>query len=94
MRMALSIDSVTGISRHIVELHFPDVSVEGVLSGDGDANRVELMMSVKGDDRESNLLMLNVTRSDQTAFERELHSKLVTALSDQPTSTDRPRQSD
>ena len=84
MRMALSIDSVTGMSRHIVELHFPDVSVEGVLSGDGDANRVELMMSVKGDDRESNLLMLNVTRSDQTAFERELRSKLVTALSDRP----------
>jgi hypothetical protein len=82
--MALSLDSVTGISRDVVERHFPDVSVEGVISRDRDASRVELMIAVAGDDRESDLVMLNVTRTDEAALERELRNKLVTALSDRP----------
>ena len=76
--MALSLSSVAQLSRDVVDDRFPDVCLAGVLSGTGDSNRVEVILAVAGD--VDHRLMLNLTRVDSVAFERELEEKLGCAL--------------
>ena len=78
--MALSLSSVAQPSRDVVEHRFPDVCLAGVLSGTGDSNRVEVIPTVPGN--RDYRLMLNLTRVDSVAFERELEDKLESALAD------------
>jgi hypothetical protein len=51
-----------------------------VLSGTGDPNRVEVILTVSGS--EPHRFMFNLTRIDSEAFERELDAKLGYALAD------------
>jgi hypothetical protein len=76
--MALSLTSIAQLSSDFVNARFPEVSVNGVLPGTGDPNRVEVIFTVTGDD--PHRLMFNLTRADSDAFERELHEKLDYAL--------------
>ena len=78
--MALSLSSVAQLSRDVVADRFPEVCLAGVLSGTGDSNRVEVILTVAGD--EDYRLMLNLTRVDSVAFEHELEAKLGFALAD------------
>ena len=78
--MALSLSSVAQLSRDVVDDRFPEVRLAGVLSGTGDSSRVEVILTVAGD--EVYRLMLNLTRVDSVAFERELEAKLGFALAD------------
>lgn len=76
--MALSLTSIAQLSSDFVDDRFPEVSVNGVLPGTGDPNRVELILTVTRD--EPHRLMFNLSRVDSDAFERELHAKLDDAL--------------
>lgn len=76
--MALSLTAIAQLSSDLVDAWFPQVFVDGVLSGTGDSNRVEVILTVTGDD--PHRLMFNITRADSDAFERELHEKLDYAL--------------
>jgi hypothetical protein len=78
--MALSLTSVTRISRKVVREDFPGVSVNGASTADIDKTRVEIMFTSKVGDREPARLTLNVTRADPTSFEEELRSKLTAAM--------------
>ena len=82
LTMALTLSSVAQLSRDVVDERFPDVFLAGVLSGTGDSNRVEVILTVAGDNQHR--LMLNLTRVDPAAFERELEGKLGCALAALP----------
>lgn len=78
--MAISLKSIAQLSSDLVDARFPEVSVDGVLSGTGDQNRVEVILTVTGS--EPHRLMFNLTRVNTDAFERELDAKLGCALAD------------
>jgi hypothetical protein len=78
--MALSFTSIAQLSSDLVDARFPEVCVDGVLSGAGDSDRVEVILTVSGS--EPHRLMFNLTRVDSDAFERELDAKLGYALAD------------
>jgi hypothetical protein len=78
----LSLKAFTQIGRRLVNEDFPTVFIEGVVAGDGEAGRVEMMIRVRSGESESDPLILNLTRSDTASFERELRSTLSAALSD------------
>jgi hypothetical protein len=80
--MALSLSTVTRISRTIAREDFPGVSVNGSTSADIDNTRAEVMITTTVDDREPGRLTLNVTRSDRVSFEREFRDKLTAALAE------------
>ena len=48
--MALSLTSIAQLSSAFVDDRFPEVSVNGVLPGTGDPNRVELILTVTRDE--------------------------------------------
>ena len=78
--MPLSLTSIAQLSSDVVDDRFPEVSVDGVLSGTGDPNRVEVILTVAGS--KPHRFMFNLTRIDSDAFERELDAKLGYALAD------------
>jgi hypothetical protein len=78
--MALSLTSIAELSSDLLDARFPEVRVDGVLSGTGDPNRVEVILTVSGS--ELRRLMFNLSRVDSDGFERELDAKLGNALAD------------
>ena len=78
--MTLSLQQVTQISRAIVEAE-KDLDLIGVASTDGASGRVELLVTIAGCHAGPCVLMLNLTRGERAAFERELRTKLHEALS-------------
>jgi hypothetical protein len=82
--VALSLTTVTRISRKIVREDFPGVSVNGASTADIDKSRVEVMFTSKAGDHDPARVTLNVTRVDATSFEQELRSKLTAAMESAP----------
>ena len=80
--MALSLDTITAISRDIAAGHDPPLEVVGVASSDGGSDRVELLVTIVGCHQEPCILMLNLTRAESSQFERELKDKLREKLAD------------
>ena len=80
--MALSLDTITAISRDIAADHDPALQVVGVASSDGGSDRVELLVTIVGCHQEPCILMLNLTRAETSQFERELKDKLREKLAD------------
>lgn len=77
---ALTIETVSAISRDITAKYDPRLQVMGVAPTDGEGGRAELLVTIRGCHQEPCVLMLNVTRLGQAAFERELREKLHGAL--------------
>jgi hypothetical protein len=78
--MTLTIDSITRMSRAVAADCDPRLSVMGVVSTDGESGRVELLVTIEGCHTEPCIVMLNVTRLGQAAFERDLREKFRDAL--------------
>ena len=74
--------SVRDVLRHAraVAADFDGVTIESLAAMDGEAESVELLVSVPkaGGDRQN--VMLRVQRKDQTVFERELREHLTATL--------------
>ena len=77
---ALTVESVTTISRHVAADYDPRLHVIGVASTDGESGRVELLVTIGGCHDEPCVIMLNVTRLGSDAFERDLRDKFADAL--------------
>jgi hypothetical protein len=74
--LTLNLDTITAISRAIAADHDPRLEVVGVASSDGGSDRVELLVTIVGCHQEPCILMLNLTRTETSQFERELKLKL------------------
>jgi hypothetical protein len=73
--------SVRDVLRHAraVAADFDGVTIESLAAMDGEAESVELLVSVpKAGERQN--VMLRVQRKNQTVFERELREHLTAAL--------------
>ena len=77
---ALTIQVANTISRDIAAKYDRRLDVMGAAPTDGKGGRVELLVTIRGCHHEPCVLMLNVTRLGQAAFERELREKLHDAL--------------
>ena len=83
--MALNLDTIAAISRDITADQDPPlevVEVVGVASSDGGSDRVELLVTIVGCHQEPCVLMLNLTRTEASQFEREFKDKLREKLAD------------
>ena len=78
--MVLKPDEVTKISRAVARDYDGALEVIGVASTEGGTGRVELLITISGCHRDPCVLMLNLTRAEPVAFERELRSKFREAL--------------
>lgn len=77
---ALSLDTVAALSRAVAADYDERLRVVGVTSTDGESGRAELLITIQGCHIDPCVIMLNVTRSGQQAFERELRNKFRDAL--------------
>jgi hypothetical protein len=80
--LTLDLDTITAISRAIAADNDPRLEVIGVASSDGGSDRVELLVTLRGCHQEPCILMLNLTRTEPSQFERELRLKLREKLAD------------
>jgi hypothetical protein len=78
--MTLTIDSITTMSRAVAADYDPRLHVMGVVSTDGESGRVELLLTIEGCHTDPCVIMVNVTRLGQAAFERDLREKFRDAL--------------
>jgi len=76
----LSIDAVTTLSRDVAAEYDSRLEVIGVTSTAGDSSRVEVFVTVRGCHQEPCVLMVNLTRHGQEAFERDLREMLQRTL--------------
>ena len=76
----LSIDTIEALSEDIAAEYDSRLDVLGVASTDGETGRVEILVTVRGCHEEPCMLMVNLTRLGQRAFERDLRSRLRDAL--------------
>jgi hypothetical protein len=76
----MSLLDVTRISRVIAADYHPRLRVIGVASTDAESGRVELLVTIRGCHRDPCVIMLNVSRTAQGEFERELHDRFRHAL--------------
>ena len=86
----LTVATVTDVSRMVAAEYDPRLHVLGVVSTEGDSGRVELLATIHGCHREPCVIMLNVTRNSQAAFERDLREQFKRALASHVAS-DRPQ---
>ena len=77
--MTLSINLIEAISRAVAQDYDPRLTVVSIASSGGSA-RVELLVTIAGCQQDPNMVMLNVTRTDQGALEHELRAKFRNAL--------------
>jgi hypothetical protein len=80
--MALTLEQVTRLSRAVAQDYSDHVEVTAVAANDGGTNRVELLVTVVGCHRDPCVLMMNLTRVDSEAMERELRTQLQQALAE------------
>jgi hypothetical protein len=78
--MPLTIDDITEISRNVAAEFGDAINMVGVASSQPDSGRIELLLTVDGRDEPVRVL-LNFARTNRTAFERALRTKLGQALS-------------
>ena len=78
--MRLSVTETLTVSRAIANAYDPRFTVVSVISADGEAERVELLLRFGGDLPEASDSILDLNRSNPIEFERELRSKLADAL--------------
>jgi hypothetical protein len=76
----LSIKTVTALSGAIAAQYDPRLQVVGVASSDAENGRVELLVTIRGCDREPCMVMLNVTRRGEDAFAEDLRERFHDAL--------------
>ena len=76
----MSLVDVTRISRDIAADYDRRLQVIGVASSDAESGRVELLVTIHGCHRDPCVIMLNVSRTGQSEFERDLHDKFRHAL--------------
>ena len=77
--MMMPLDTVATIGREVAAEYNSRLDVIGVASGGGDSGRVELLVEVQRSGNPS-VVMLNVTREERGAFERDLREKFRDAL--------------
>ena len=82
----LTLDAVTAISRDIAAEYDSRLRVAGVASAERDSGRVELLVTIEGCHIEPCVVMVNVTRTRQPDFERDLREKFSRALAAHVTS--------
>jgi hypothetical protein len=78
--MRLTLEEVTKISHAIAQEYGGQLEVTGVAATDGGTDHVELLVTITGCHDEPCVLMLNLTRVDSEAMERELRARLGEAL--------------
>jgi hypothetical protein len=78
--MSVNLDRITEISRAVAVEHFPTLEIVGVTSGDGGSDRVEILATITGCHQDPCRVVVNVSRAEPDAFERELRTKLHEAL--------------
>jgi len=74
--MPVSLDVVTQISRAVAAEQNPHVEGITVASTSADAHRVELLVTLGRSPFEQRRLLLNLSRTESTTFERQLRAKL------------------
>ena len=78
--MSVTIDELSGISRTVALEHGRGLEVSGVTISDGGNDRVEVIVSISGCHDGECRFVVNVTRADCDAFERDFRSKLRDAI--------------
>lgn len=73
--MPVSLDVVAQISRAVAAEHNPYVERIAIASTSAEAHRVELLVTL-GRHPEQRRLLLNLSREEPAAFERQLRAKL------------------
>lgn len=80
--MALTLEEVATISRTIAQDYSDHLEVTAVAATDGGTQRVELLVTILGCHRDPCVLMMNLTRVDSEAMERELRAQLRQAIAE------------
>ena len=79
--MTVPLNAITAICRSVVAQQAPSsVEVLGVVSSDGDSERVEVLVTIAGCHPEPCLFALNLTRTSEAELEKELRFQLREAL--------------
>ncbi len=78
--MSLGVAELTGLSRSIARELAGAFRVVAVTATDGGSERAEIVVAIEGCHDGPCRFMVNVTRSDRSAFENELRTKLHDAL--------------
>ena len=76
----LSVEEVTRLSRAVAREADPELVIVGVAASDGDAQRVELLVTVAGCHPEPCVLMLNLPRNDGSTLTGALREQFKTTL--------------
>jgi hypothetical protein len=76
----LSIDTIKALSQDIAAEYDSRLEVIGVASTHRESGRVEILVTIRGCHEEPCVVMVNLTRVGQPAFERDLRDKLRGAL--------------
>jgi hypothetical protein len=74
--MSVSLDLVTSISRAVAAETGLDVQLITVASANAEAHRVELLITFVRPSFEARRILLNLSRKEPAAFERQLRAKL------------------
>ena len=78
--MTVPLDVVAQITRSVAAEHDPRIDVVVVASTSPDGHRVEVLVTLPGIDVERSRLLLNLSRHEPAAFERQFRAKLKEAL--------------
>lgn len=78
--MGVTIEEISGISRTVALEHGSGLEVAGVTVSDGAIERVEVIVAISGCHEGVCRFVVNVTRANGGAFEREFRFKLGAAL--------------
>jgi hypothetical protein len=78
--MNVTIDEIAGISRNVALEHGRGLHVAAITVAAGAIDRVEVILTVAGCHEGDCRFVVNVTRADLAAFEREFRVKLRDAL--------------
>ena len=78
--MNVTIHELSGISRTVALEHGHGLQVSGVTLSDGGNDRVEVIVSISGCHDGECRFVVNVTRADGGAFERDFRAKLHEAI--------------
>ena len=78
--MSINLDRVTAISREVAADVDPRLNVVGVTATEGGGVRVELLVTISGCHAEPCIHLLNVSRAEPDALERDVRAQLQRAL--------------
>ena len=78
--MGVNLEAASTISRAVVQEHGRGLTVVSVSSTEGGSDRAEVLVTIGGCHTEPCRFLVNITRVDSEAFEREFRQKLNDAL--------------